>query len=128
MMNTALALAKITGAEPSVNAPFKVIQTGEMQQIVWDESTLGARPSAAAIETAWAACQTEWEARARQTAILSQLRELDLSIPRGLEDFWAQTGFDTTTLPQALQEKLALKLELREEYTALDNAQETDNA
>jgi len=42
-----------------------------------------------------------------------ELAALDIYIPRGLEDMWAATGFDTTTLPQVQQDRLARKAELR---------------
>lgn len=43
----------------------------------------------------------------------NELSALDEAIPRGLEDMWAATGFDTTLLPAKTQEKLARKAELR---------------
>lgn len=42
-----------------------------------------------------------------------ELAALDIYIPRGLEDMWAASGFDTTTLPQVQQDRLARKAELR---------------
>lgn len=62
------------------------------------------------------------EASARQAEekrIANELQELDLSIPRGLEDYWDQMNFDTSTLPEAARDKLARKLELRLELAAL---------
>lgn len=45
--------------------------------------------------------------------ILNQLVPLDMYIPRGLEDMWVATGFDTTKLPKAQQDRLAQKKALR---------------
>lgn len=45
--------------------------------------------------------------------ILLQLAMLDSYIPRGLEDMWVATGFDTTTLPSQQQARLAQKQSLR---------------
>lgn len=45
--------------------------------------------------------------------ILMQLQVLDTYIPRGLEDMWSATGFNTTTLPSIQQTRLAQKLTLR---------------
>lgn len=43
----------------------------------------------------------------------TELSSLDVYIPRGLEDQWAVTGFDTTLLPQVQQDRLTRKKELR---------------
>ena len=55
----------------------------------------------------------------QQPAIRAQLAELDMSIPRGLEDMWAASGFDITKLPTATQTKLAQKGTLRTQLAAL---------
>ena len=44
---------------------------------------------------------------------LDELKTLDLSIPRGLEDAWSASGFNTATLPTATKAKLARKATLR---------------
>lgn len=46
---------------------------------------------------------------------LSRLAELDLKVPRGLEDFMAASGFNTALLPQITQDVLAEKAALRGE-------------
>lgn len=48
----------------------------------------------------------EQEARLRLAA-------LDSFIPRGLEDAWAASGFDTKTLPKVQRDRLAEKAALR---------------
>ena len=50
---------------------------------------------------------------AANTPILSELAELDAYIPRGLEDTWAATNFDTSRLPFPQLQRLARKKELR---------------
>jgi hypothetical protein len=45
--------------------------------------------------------------------LLAELSALDLKIPRGLEDAWVATGFDTATLPAFSQVNLARKRQLR---------------
>lgn len=43
----------------------------------------------------------------------NELAVLDAFIPRGLEDQWAVTGFDTSLLPQVQRDRLSRKAELR---------------
>jgi hypothetical protein len=45
--------------------------------------------------------------------LLAQLAALDSYIPRGLEDMWTATGFDTTKLPTTQQARLAQKIAFR---------------
>lgn len=61
------------------------------------------------------------EYQARQSILDKkyELRQLDMTIPRGLEDDWAARDFDTATLPQATQDKLARKIVLRAEIAEL---------
>lgn len=58
----------------------------------------------------------------RQPAIRAEFAELDRSIPRGLEDGWAASGFDTATLPAPTRDKLARKQVLRAQLAALIQA------
>ncbi len=46
-------------------------------------------------------------------ASLAELASLDVSIPRGLEDFYLASGFDITKLPAASRDKLQRKAVLR---------------
>lgn len=55
----------------------------------------------------------------QKAAIISQLAVLDSYIPRGLEDMWVATGFDTTKLPTIQQNRLAQKISLRAQLAAL---------
>ncbi len=55
----------------------------------------------------------------QQPILKAELSLLDMSIPRGLEDMWAASGFDITKLPEATQTKLARKATLRTELAAL---------
>lgn len=55
----------------------------------------------------------------QQPPIRDQLSALDMDIPRGLEDMWIASGFDTTKLPVATQTKLATKVSLRAQLAAL---------
>jgi|GEM_PF-5029369 len=48
-----------------------------------------------------------------------QLSQLDSLIPRGLEDMWTASHFDTTTLPAIQQTRLATKQNLRTQLAAL---------
>jgi len=48
-----------------------------------------------------------------QRELLNELAALDIFIPRGLEDSWTASGFDTSTLPQIQQDRLARKVALR---------------
>jgi len=49
----------------------------------------------------------------------SQLDYLDNTIPRGLEDYWTQIGYNTSLLPSSTQNVLALKVSLRAQIVAL---------
>jgi hypothetical protein len=78
-------------------------------------------PSGIAPAVGWAYASGAFTAPVvqQQPAIRTQLAELDTAIPRGLEDMWAATGFDTTKLPAATQGKLAQKGTLRTQLAAL---------
>jgi len=52
-------------------------------------------------------------------SIINQLSALDSYIPRGLEDYWLQTNYNTTLLPQIQQTRLAQKQTLRTQLASL---------
>ena len=54
--------------------------------------------------------------------IQADLDQLDKYLPRGLEDFWTATAFNTTSLPQVQQDRLARKVVLREKHGAVEAA------
>lgn len=55
----------------------------------------------------------------QKAAIMAQLDALDAYIPRGLEDYWTASGFNTSTLPSIQQTRLAQKISLRAQLAAL---------
>lgn len=60
--------------------------------------------------------------RAKEVAaavILEELSALDSMLPRAVEDMWQAMAFNTSTLPQAQQDRLARKIELRAQLAAL---------
>lgn len=58
-------------------------------------------------------------AQPQQPQVKAELEFLDSAIPRGLEDMWTATHFDTSTLPQITQQKLARKIALRAQLASL---------
>jgi hypothetical protein len=52
-------------------------------------------------------------------AIMQEMSQLDIFIPRALEDQWAATGFDTSLLPDVQQKRLARKKQLRSDLSKL---------
>lgn len=51
--------------------------------------------------------------------ITNHLESLDSYLPRSIEDYWVVTNFNTTTLPQPMQDRLALKISLRQQLSEL---------
>jgi hypothetical protein len=109
------------------------VQNGAVHAVESADPT-GRFPSAITWVAAPAGCDVGWTyngttfaapvvaAQPKQAAIRAQLADLDTSIPRGLEDMWAASGFDTTKLPAATQGKLAQKGTLRTQLAALIDA------
>jgi hypothetical protein len=64
-------------------------------------------------ETELAADRATLAAFQAQRELLNELAALDIFIPRGLEDAWTAAAFDTATLPQIQQDRLARKIALR---------------
>lgn len=57
-----------------------------------------------------------WESLSKEekfTILYYQLYYLDSIIPRGLEDFWQVSGFDTSTLPEQSKKVLVQKAKIR---------------
>lgn len=52
-------------------------------------------------------------------SVINQLTTLDQYLPRSIEDYWTVTNFNTTTLPQPMQDRLALKISLRQQLSEL---------
>lgn len=52
-------------------------------------------------------------------SILSRLSALDQYLPRAVEDYWNVINFDTSVLPQPMQDKLAEKISLRSQLNGL---------
>jgi hypothetical protein len=68
-----------------------------------------------AFTAAWAALSTE----DKFMILFLNLSSLDKTVPRGLEDYWAQIGYDTTKLPAQTQAVLAAKISLRAQLAAI---------
>lgn len=84
----------------------------EFDHLPTDEELAAAFPGRAAALAA--------AARAQAAApILAELAELDRFLPRAVEDSWAASGFDTSSLPAAQRDRLAKKQSLRAALAAL---------
>ena len=51
--------------------------------------------------------------------IKAELASLDIVLSRSVEDTWTALGLDTTKLPQIVQDRLARKIELRNQLKTL---------
>lgn len=51
--------------------------------------------------------------------IKAELASLDNVLPRSVEDTWTALGLDTSKLPQVVQDRLARKIELRNQLKTL---------